>query len=284
MTPEITQALADIERDHGVRIVHAVESGSRVWGFASQDSDYDVRFLYVRPQSWYLSAFERADTLGPFFYKGKLIDVDGWDLKKALALLFSGNPPLFEWLNSPVVYRTDDDIMGLVRLVAPKYFNARSAIYHYLHMADGNFQGYLKHDVVRTKKYFYVLRPLLCCMWIHRTHQAPPLAWDELVVEADWGTDVGRQVAELLERKRSGSELGDGPRLDAVNAWIEAKLVIFAEAARTTARTKGRGDDLDAVLFHATRGRPEPLVCNSCNRTIKDPGVEGVRCALCPID
>ena len=45
---KITCQLAEIEKKENVRILHAVESGSRAWGFASPDSDYDVRFIYVR--------------------------------------------------------------------------------------------------------------------------------------------------------------------------------------------------------------------------------------------
>ena len=62
VTREIQRRLSQIEDEESVRVVYACESGSRAWGFASQDSDYDVRFLYVHPRDWYLSIdLERRD-------------------------------------------------------------------------------------------------------------------------------------------------------------------------------------------------------------------------------
>jgi uncharacterized protein len=52
---EIIRNLVEIKHEEQVEIIYACESGSRAWGFASADSDFDVRFLYIRPRDWYLS-------------------------------------------------------------------------------------------------------------------------------------------------------------------------------------------------------------------------------------
>ena len=156
----IRQRLYEIEKTQNVRILFAVESGSRAWGIASPDSDYDVRFIYVRPKNDYLRLDELRDVIElPIDDE---LDINGWDLKKALALLYRSNPTLFEWLSSPVIYlktRFSEDFKEL----AADYFSKKKSLYHYVSMAKGNYRGYLKGDIVKAKKYFYVLRPVLAC-------------------------------------------------------------------------------------------------------------------------
>ena len=126
---EINRRLKQVEIDHGVKIVYAVESGSRVWGFHSPDSDFDVRFLYIRPMAWYLSVRDRRDVIEVPIEDD--FDLSGWDLQKALNLMSKSNPPLFEWFSSPIVYRTSL-IAEQLRKLGQSYFNPRAAIYHYI--------------------------------------------------------------------------------------------------------------------------------------------------------
>jgi predicted nucleotidyltransferase len=248
MIEAIQAELSRVEQIHGARILYAVESGSRVWGFDSPDSDWDVRFIYLRPLSWYLSVEDRRDVIEP--PANGLLDLSGWDLKKALHLLGKSNPPMLEWLNSPTVYREDPLVQGL-RQLSTDYFNPRSTIYHYLHMANGNYRQYLRDDQVPLKKYFYVLRPLLACEWVAQGKGLPPVKFDDLRTVADWNDSVHQNVCYLLGLKRMGAELGLHPRIDSVNAWIEAKLDHFSNLARTTAKGKTRTDDLDEFLVKA---------------------------------
>lgn len=108
---EIDRRLDAIESDNGVRILFAIESGSRAWGFPSPDSDFDIRFIYAHEPEWYLSVLEGRDVLEtPLDDLG--LDVSGWDLRKTLRLFLKSNPALYEWLVSPIVYR---DMCGLAR-------------------------------------------------------------------------------------------------------------------------------------------------------------------------
>lgn len=99
MRKVIIEKLQQIEKQENVRILHAVESGSRAWGFESPDSDFDVRFIYVRPRDYYLKLEQTRDVLE--FPINDLLDVNGWDLQKALRLLHRSNPSVFEWFKSP---------------------------------------------------------------------------------------------------------------------------------------------------------------------------------------
>ena len=101
---EILQRLKQTEQDKNVRIVMAIESGSRAWGFESPDSDYDVRFIYVHEKDWYLSidSSEERDVIE--YPITDDIDLNGWDIRKALKLFSKSNPSFIEWIHSPITY------------------------------------------------------------------------------------------------------------------------------------------------------------------------------------
>ena len=116
MNDQIQQRLRQIEQDRDVRVLYACESGSRAWGFASTDSDYDVRFIYTHDRDWYLSIYERADGI-ELGVDEENIDLSGWDLRKALRLFLKSNAVIFEWLYSPIVYFQDDTFTAKLKIV-----------------------------------------------------------------------------------------------------------------------------------------------------------------------
>ena len=154
---KIDSELKRIEQEEGVRILYACESGSRAWGFPSKDSDYDVRFIYVRPVDWYLSLFDKRDVIERPI--SDQLDINGWDLKKALNLFRKSNPPLLEWLQSPIQYMEQYGVTEQIRQLSPLTFSPRSSMYHYLHMAKGNFREYLQGDVCENQKVFLCVTP-----------------------------------------------------------------------------------------------------------------------------
>ncbi len=252
MKERIVNTLKEVSNHFGVRIIHAVESGSRMWGFESPDSDWDVRFIYERPLAWYMSVRERRDVI-ELPHKYFPLDISGWDLRKALLLLGKSNPPLLEWLSSTQVYHTTPAVKQLQDLVG-KYFNARRTMYHYYHMAKGNFRTYLQTDQVRVKKYFYVLRPLFACEFIHKHNMFPPVEFETLLIESDANDEVKDQVRTLLQLKRAGGELNDGPRNDVLNRYIEKGLEKFGLLARTTDTAAVPLDDLDEIFYQIVTG------------------------------
>lgn len=247
---EVGARLDAIEQSENVRIVYACESGSRAWGFASRDSDYDVRFIYVRPRDGYLDIdiVHRSDVIempieDPW-------DVNGWDLRKALKLMAKSNPPLFEWLRSPIVYREVGDVAARMRDLMATYYSPAACRHHYLQMARGNFREYLKTDVVWRKKYFYLLRPLLACRWIDLSLGPVPMEFEALLDATGIEPDVRAAIDRLLAEKRAGDELGRGPADPVLNGFIRQE---FERHEKAPAPERGRPPDLEPlnVLFRS---------------------------------
>ena len=224
MHDTILQELDAIEATHDVAVLYACESGSRAWGFASEDSDFDVRFLYVHRPSWYLSIdLETKRDVIERPIDG-MLDVSGWDLRKALRLLRKSNPPLLEWLGSPIVYRDDGVLAPALRALAAQMCSTRACRHHYLHMAQGNFRAYLRGDEVWRKKYFYVLRPLLAIRWLDEGRGVVPMEFERLLDACVPAGDVRDAIDALLEEKAAGGELDRAPRVESLSAFIEREL------------------------------------------------------------
>lgn len=162
----ILKYLTKIEDEYNVKILLAVESGSRAWGFASKDSDWDVRFIYVHKPEWYFSIDEQRDVIEDMFEED--IDAVGWDIKKTLALLKRSNPSLLEWINSPIVYRSDECFMAGITSLAEQCFNPTKAMYHYQRIYVKHDERYLQKQGYPMKRFMYYLRGILACQWIER--------------------------------------------------------------------------------------------------------------------
>ncbi len=220
----IADRLDAVERDERLRLLFAVESGSRAWGFPSPNSDYDVRFVYVREPDWYLSIDARRDVI-ELPIEGDL-DINGWDLKKALLLLLKPNPVLLEWVRSPIVYRANSAAMQKVAALGEKVAHQRPSAYHYLHLAESQYRRFITDKTrVPLKKYFYALRPALALMWLRTNVHAPvPMNLGELRSGVSLPADVSGFLDELLERKAVTKELGDGVRHEALDRLIETEI------------------------------------------------------------
>ncbi|MDO4755104.1 MAG: nucleotidyltransferase domain-containing protein [Parabacteroides sp.] len=216
----IREKLREIEEKENVRIIMAIESGSRAWGFASQDSDYDVRFIYVRRTEDYLKLNEMRDVIE--WQLDDVLDINGWDIKKALRLVHKCNPTVFEWCASPIVYKSTDEFKDLRKLL-PKYFSVQKGFFHYWHMADSNYRDYLKGDMVWAKKYLYVIRPLLAAKWIKERHSQPPMLFTELV-EAVMDKELLPEINNLLELKKVLKEREEVLRIQVLNDYIESNM------------------------------------------------------------
>lgn len=218
----IQQQLAALEHESDIRVLYACESGSRAWGFASSDSDYDVRFIYVHRQDWYLSIEQRRDVIERILEHN--LDVSGWDLRKALMLFRKSNPPMLEWLHSPIVYTQSLRIAQRLRALLPQYYSPLACMYHYLHMAEGNQRKYLQGETVWTKKYFYVLRPVLACRWIASGRGVVPMEFETLLETVQDDSRLMAEIQTLLERKRHGEELAEGPRNEVISDFVTREV------------------------------------------------------------
>jgi len=246
----IVEELRKIEKEENVQILYACESGSRAWGFPSKDSDYDVRFIYVRPEDWYLSIFEKRDVIERPI--SDMLDINGWDLRKALNLFRKSNPPLLEWLQSPIVYMENPAIVKQIRRISPFTFSPKSCMYHYMHMAKGNYREYLQGEQVRIKKYFYVLRPILACEWIEKYKTMPPIEFERLVnAFVPSGSELKMAIDALLIRKKAGDEMDYEPRINPINEFLDAKFKYYEQTAAAMQTSDGGQDQQLDELFRS---------------------------------
>lgn len=224
---KIIDILQNIESQNDCKILFAIESGSRAWGFASPDSDFDVRFIYVRPVNFYLSLLPKKDVIElPI---NDELDINGWDIQKMLKLLHNSNVNIFEWFKSPIVYRTSPFAERL-NAVIPKYFSQHASICHYLNLAEKNFNKFLQTDNVRVKKYFYVLRAILSCLWIIENDSPPPIRFQDLAQSTLPGAlqDI---VQNLLHIKISTPEVQLIPRVSILNSYFLKNIEYIKSAS-----------------------------------------------------
>lgn len=221
MNELIKEKLAELESTRNIKILYACESGSRAWGFPSPDSDYDVRFIYSKPLNDYLTLRDLPDVTG--LPVNEVLDIDGWDIRKALKLFLKSNSPLYEWLQSPVVYLEDNGFAHELRQLMPAYFSLRAGANHYLSMAYNTFSEDLQGEQVKLKRYFYALRSALACSWII-THKAlPPMEFGSLrsLIKDDM---LQQEIDKLLRLKKVSDEKELITAIDPVHHWLKETI------------------------------------------------------------
>lgn len=248
MKNEILRALGEIERQNGVRALFACESGSRAWGFPSADSDYDVRFIYAGGARRYLSVENKPDTISAML-PGDL-DMSGWDIRKALGLFAKSNAALFEWLDSPLVYRDLDGFsIGLKNLI-PDFFEPRKAMYHYSTIADNAIKKHLSGNFISVKKLMYVLRAYLACEWILQKSSMPPTLFENIYT-AVASADLRREIENLVREKADLNE----------KSGVEIKGAI-AEFVKGGAKYFDMAKDLPAARRAADVSELDNIICS----------------------
>jgi uncharacterized protein len=204
MQEKIKEILREISHRYGVRILFAVESGSRAWGFPSTDSDYDVRFVYAHPVDWYLRLEEGRDVIEHVSDRD-LLDLNGWELRKAFRLLVKGNAAIYEWLQSPVIYYADDEFMRHMLAFAPDYFPLKAGLHHYRGVVNGVLQDFSGKQL-KVKRLFYALRAALAACWIVDKQTLPPMAFDALKDPLEADPQLAMSVQRLRSEKTGKTE------------------------------------------------------------------------------
>lgn len=203
-TIAIPAHLRAVEHENNVKVLLAVESGSRAWGFESENSDWDVRFIYVHKPEWYFSVNEQRDVIEHFYEDD--VDLAGWELKKALTLLKRCNSTLLEWLHSPKVYYIDEDFARRIREVDMYYFNPIKTMYHYNHIYNKYNERYVQKESCNMKHFLYYLRGILACKWIEKMNSLPPVVFKELLDATVDDKEIKSKIEELIRIKKSGEE------------------------------------------------------------------------------
>jgi predicted nucleotidyltransferase len=247
MRRDIEELLQRIERQHGVRILYACESGSRAWGFASPDSDYDIRFLFAKPEADYVSVQDGIESIDLPLEQG-LLDAGGWDLRKAAKLLGKSNGALVEWLHSPIVYRAEPGFRERWQLAAREVFFPRASCDHYRGLTKQMVLGKLQSDAVRAKDYLYALRATLAAQWVAAGRGIPPVEFAQLLEIAP--VALRAEIPALLAHK---AQSGEGERM-ARQPVIDAFLEQFLTSRDATHEQKDEREQVIARLNQLLRG------------------------------
>jgi hypothetical protein len=260
----IQAELDAIEREETVELLLAVESGSRAWGFPSRDSDYDVRFLYVRPIESYLVVTPPRDVIERPV--DAVLDVNGWDLRKALQLMLRSNAVLIEWLTSPVHYRDwhqADDLLALARSAA----NLTTLTYHYQHQARRSFDAVGNGcETARVKSYCYALRSALAIAWIRQRKEPPPMDVGTLMACVSLPEELVEQFRDVIARKAVAKEDALMPRSATFDAFIADALSTPVSEAAVPAR-KEISTQADAFLAALLLDRADTAGVSKGGRT-----------------
>jgi predicted nucleotidyltransferase len=245
----IETELDAIEREEAVRILLAVESGSRAWGFPSRDSDYDVRFLYVRTIDAYLAVTPRRDVIERPV--DVLLDINGWDLRKALQLMLRSNAVLIEWLTSPVRYRSwggVEELLALARSAA----NPTALAYHYQSQVRSSLEP--SRDTggpIRLKSYCYAVRSALALAWLRQCSEAPPMEIGALLAGLTLPQELVRSIDQVIAEKREATEDATTPRLGILDTFIAEAFSPIVPKTPASARSEiaARADAFLAALL-----------------------------------
>lgn len=243
MNDKIQNKLKQIELEKGVEILYAVESGSRAWGFASPDSDYDIRFIYKHDLNYYLSLWEQTDVIE--FMTEDDLDGSGWDLRKTVKLLAKSNAPLLEWIYSPVVYYENEAFMNQMRVLAKDCFSPVACLHHYLGTTK-NFMDVCEQEEVKLKSYFYALRTALAAKWIIEYNTFPPVAFMELLPIAP--QNIQEKVKELMQIKANQDESYLHPKEILITDFLKEMVQFNMENAAGLRSGKKMSVELDGVF------------------------------------
>lgn len=243
MREKILEKLQQIEQEKGVEILYAVESGSRAWGFASPDSDYDIRFIYKHDLDYYLSLWEQTDVIE--FMTEDDLDGSGWDLRKTVKLLAKSNAPLLEWLFSPVVYFENEAFVTQMRRLAQDCFSPIACLHHYLGTTK-NFMEVCQAEEVKLKSYFYALRTALAGKWIIEHNSFPPVDFMELLPIAP--QNIQEKVKELMNIKANQDEKYLHPKEVLITDFLMETVKFNQENASSLGSGKKINFELDGVF------------------------------------
>ena len=221
----ILEKLKEIEKTYNVKVIYALESGSRGWGFPSKDSDYDVRFVYLRPKNHYLSIDERPDFIE--YPIDDVLDINGWDIKKVLLHVKKSNPSILKWFSSPIVYINQGNFKDYLSEVLPEYFLRARVMHHYFHLGFNKFEESLREGEVKIKTFFYIIRPLFCLMWILKNNSMPPMEFSKSLMDSDVSKEIKDEINNLLCMKREVLESFKINKTPILWDYIEEKINFY---------------------------------------------------------
>lgn len=254
MKATIENTIRQLEAERGIRVLYACESGSRAWGFASPDSDYDLRFIYAHPRDWYLQIQKQRDVIDLMLPND--LDLSGWELRKTLRLFATCNLALNEWLGSPEVYWQADGFRDELSVLIRRYFNPRKAVHHYLSQARNTAKASFDGQRIKIKKLFYILRPLFACHWIEQKQAMPPTVFQEMLEGQPVHPELHRVIDLIQAEKAAAVEAHPIETSTIIYDWIHESIHHFEsiEDNLPTPNSRPGWDPLNAIMLKWIRG------------------------------
>lgn len=237
--------VSSIESDNEFEVLYACESGSRAWGFASSDSDYDVRGIFVYPKDRYLSILSARDTCSRSLPRD--LDISLWDIRKALSHYRKSNATIYEWLQSPITYLDRNKFRDRLWEMREIYFSPLAAMHHYLGIAKGVLHR-IEGAEIRIKQYFYILRPLLAAEWIGKDGTPPSVEFSDLYERAELTPDIRQLIQELWDQKVQATEKDAIPLIPELQAYIVKTWDALDEQCQTFSRKSTDAEPLDELF------------------------------------
>ena len=153
-----------------------IESGSRLWGMASPDSDFDVRGFHLQPKHQYYDYRKHRDLI-------EIMDGDfdfvSYDLDKMFGLLAKSNPTVLEWVRAHIVYFNVFPEWDKFQTDLLDKIDYRALYHHYLSLAKNGMKVMQIAENFTYKKVFYSIRGLLSAE-LALQYQMPKLLITEL--------------------------------------------------------------------------------------------------------
>ena len=249
---KIIKRLEEIEREKNIKILFACESGSRAWGFASPDSDYDIRFIYSHPIESYLSISEQRDSIELPIQDD--LDFGGWELRKALRLFYKSNAVIFEWLQSPIHYIKESPLQEKLWDIRGEFYSLRAALNHYIGLSKKSFKGIIEKERPKLKKYFYVIRPLLSAVWIVEKRSIPPMELAKLMPVISHNPSIQQLINELLNTKERSFEADEIQPVAQLHPFITNTLLLLEESVKKISSQQTNRDKLNQIFRHFIGG------------------------------
>lgn len=261
MKDRIKEICKNLEKEKNIKILFAVENGSRAWRMDSKDSDYDVRFVFVRPLKEYIQINKPGEVIDAAFDKegnpcaveGSFIDISGFDVFKYVKMLSSSNPTTIEWLMSDIVYYGKQN--EVFKNFAINNFNKISLYHHYKSMCRNNYLKYLKSgNLVTYKKYLYAYRGLINAKWVVHKKTVPPIIFTEALknMKSIIPDSVLNKLNEIIDLKSQGKEKDIIQNIVDMDNYIESFLKDDSEAPteKSHATLNDLNDELRKIILN----------------------------------
>jgi predicted nucleotidyltransferase len=182
-------------------------------------------------------------------------------MRKTAELMRRSNPPLMEWLDSPIIDRASAQVLARLRSFRSTYFDAKKAAHHDLSMAKAFWTAHLESQPQPVReKYLHALRSLACIRFnvIHK--QQPPSRFEAVLDGIDWSDRVMGQVRMLVALTESAMELGTADADPILNQHMVETLRTSDRAAAELATHDQANQGLDEFVRDIVLGRAAEVI------------------------